>query len=188
VIVGLTGMAGSGKDSVADILVRNHGYTRIAFADPLRSMALALNPMVDWGRNHLEISGPVRLRDVVDRDGWDVAKRFYPEVRRTLQRFGTEVIRDHVGPNFWVDTAMAKIVSQPDRNWVITDCRFPNEAEAVVDYGGAVVLVVRPGLEPLPGSHASEAGVGDGLIQARLFNRGTLDDLDLRVAELVEVL
>lgn len=181
-VIGLTGKAGCGKDTVADILVRNHGYQRIAFADPLRAMAYDLDPIIDWhGRN------PVRLQEVVDRDGWDVAKRIYPEARRTLQRLGKEVIRDHVGYNFWVDRAMGTITSTGGR-WVVTDCRFPNEAQAIKDVGGTVVAIAREGLDPLSGSHASEAGVGDVLIGAQLYNSGTLGDLEESVKTLAMVI
>lgn len=182
IIIGLTGMAGCGKDTVADFLVRNHGYTRIAFADPLRDMVLAFDPIIDWhGRN------PVRLQEIVERDGWDIAKRVYPEARRALQRMGKEVVRDHVGQTFWIDVAMARITSEPEKKWVVTDCRFPNEAMAIKDLDGLVVAIGRDSVTPLPGAHASEAGVGSGVIGAYMRNDGTLDDLENDVAALARL-
>lgn len=172
IILGLTGRAGSGKDTVADILVRDHGYTRIAFADPLRAMAYDLNPIVDW---HDRV--PVYLQTVVDRDGWDIAKRIYPQVRRILQRIGTDVVRNHISPTFWVDKAMDAIATgREEQKWVVTDCRFPNEAKAISDVGW-VIEITRPGLEPLPGAHASEAGVGKDLIDFTIDNKGTIEEL-----------
>ena len=53
-IIGLTGYAQSGKDSVADILVKNYGYTRIAFADPIRKLLYETNPAVKDGDYRLQ--------------------------------------------------------------------------------------------------------------------------------------
>lgn len=179
IVVGLTGMAGCGKDTVADFLVANHGFTRIAFADPLRAMAYDLNPIVDWhGRD------AVRLQTVVDRDGWDIAKRVYPEVRGILQRIGTDVVRKHVSPTFWVDRAMDTILAAgEDARRVATDCRFANEAKAI-DEIGWVIQVVRPGLAPLPGAHASEAGVPSEFISFTVDNDDDLDALSVKVGVL----
>lgn len=176
IILGLTGRAGCGKDTVADILVRDHGYKRIAFADPLRAMAYDLNPIVDWhGR------APVRLQHVVDREGWDIAKRIYPEVRGILQRVGTDMVRNHVSPTFWVDRAMEILATaEPDSKWAVTDCRFANEAKAIEDVGW-VIEISRPGVTPLPGNHASEAGVPGNLISFGLENDGTIEQLAEKV-------
>lgn len=174
--------AGCGKDTVADVLVAEHGFKRIAFADPLRAMVMILNPWID--RSPLD---PIRLQRLVRRVGWDVAKRDYPEVRRLLQVFGTEVIRDFVGTNFWVDYALKKMAAESG-DWVVTDCRFPNEADAIINLcnQGCVIRVVRPGLEPLPGGHASEAGIPDELVTGVFHNDGTLEDLAANVANLCD--
>lgn len=180
IILGLTGMAGSGKDTVADALVQYHGYARLAFADPLRAMALSLNPIVSCN------SAIHRLSDAVEVYGWDVAKREYPEVRAILQRVGTDMVRNHVSDTFWVDKAMDTILTAgEDQKWVVTDCRFPNEAE-VINQAGWVILVERPGLEPLPGAHASEAGVPDNLISFDLVNDGTIQQLAEKTGWLAE--
>jgi cytidylate kinase len=74
-IIGLTGYAQSGKDTVAKILVENYGYTRVAFADKIREFLYETNPMYD------SIAGePVFVKAKVDRDGWEVAKQS-PHIR-----------------------------------------------------------------------------------------------------------
>ena len=82
-LVGLTGYAGSGKDAAAAGLVAE-GWTRQAFADPVRSMALAIDPLVEWD---VFSHNPVRLSLLVAKRGWHVAKQC-PEVRRLLQACG----------------------------------------------------------------------------------------------------
>ena len=43
-IIGLSGKAGSGKDTIADYLVTNYGYTKFALADAVREAVFILNP------------------------------------------------------------------------------------------------------------------------------------------------
>lgn len=160
IVLGLTGAAGSGKDAAAAFLVED-GYTRIAFADPLRAMALSLNPIVSCN------SAIHRLSDAVETYGWDVAKREYPEVRGILQRLGTDVIRNHVSDTFWVDRAFAGIKKNGTGKYVLTDVRFPQEFRSIVEANGIIVKISRPGLEALPGNHVSEtalSGIDSDLI------------------------
>jgi dephospho-CoA kinase len=81
VIIGLSGYARSGKDTVAELLVLNYGFKRMAFADGIREALSALNPILHDG---------MRLNEVVKEYGWELAKS-KDEVRRLLQVLGTEV-------------------------------------------------------------------------------------------------
>jgi hypothetical protein len=92
-IVGISGYARSGKDTLGGALVEQ-GFIRAAFADTIRASLLALNPLV------IET---FRVKDLVDQLGWDKAKNQYPEMRALLQRMGKEVGRDIAGNNFWLD-------------------------------------------------------------------------------------
>jgi dephospho-CoA kinase len=89
-IIGLSGYAQSGKDTVAELLCLNYGFKRISFALPMRDAIYTLNPLVE---------GTNRIVDLVDEYGWDVAKA-NPEVRRLLQVFGTDVGRKMFNENF----------------------------------------------------------------------------------------
>lgn len=124
--IGITGYAQHGKDTIANLLVAEYGYTRIAFADALKSMALVLDPIV--------AENNYRLGEFVETLGWEEAKKS-PEVRRFLQVLGTEAVRGHLGEPAWVnalDLAWFKLGSP---RLVIPDVRFPNEAEYVKKRG-----------------------------------------------------
>ncbi|MFD4141575.1 hypothetical protein [Streptomyces sp. NPDC058572] len=177
--VALMGRAGSGKDTVGARLVSRFVFARVAFADPLRDMALSVDPIVatePTGYGPL----PIRLSDVVRREGWDTAKG-RPEVRRTLQRLGQSV-RDQ-DERYWLRAALAK-VDVADR-WnlpvVVTDCRYENEAEALTARGFLLVRLERPGEHGPAGEdqrqHTSEAGLDDYPADAVLTNGGTLAEL-----------
>lgn len=171
-LIGLAGYAGAGKDEVAKILVREHGLKRIAFADPLRSMLYDLNPVIDcdcYG------SRPVRVKDLVDTLGWDVAKRNHQEIRELLQRLGNEAAKPVFGDSCWTDIGMAA-ARESHLSVVFSDCRFPVEAQAVRDAGGQIWEVRRPGVGPVNG-HASDAGLPPDLVDRPLWNDGTLADL-----------
>lgn len=151
-IVGLIGRKRAGKDSFAGRLVAEHGYTRLAFADNVRQAALDLDPIIHWS----EREGSIRLSQAVSELGWEAAKDI-PEVRRTLQRFGSETVRK-LDPDFWVRPVMeeARRLSYQGVPVVITDVRFFNEAADILgELGGLLIRIVRPG-SSTDDVHASE--------------------------------
>ncbi len=166
-LIGLSGKKRAGKDTVAAHLVANYGYTRYAFADIMRTAALALDPIIP---QHDGMPETVRLSNFFDDataptvDEWEIAKA-NPEVRRLLQRLGTEVGRDLFGQDFWVDRTFDAIDFNrdlgPDARVVITDVRFDNEVAAVHEKGGRVVRVRRPMIVPAILEHPSETALDD---------------------------
>jgi hypothetical protein len=176
VLIGLSGTAQVGKDSVGSILVSNYGFKRIAFADVMKAFALAVDPIIGFmsGRPIIE---PVRLADVVERVGWERAKQ-NPEVRHLLQRIGTEGGRKIFGETFWVDMTINALDSSED--WVVTDARFWNEAEAIKVKGGIMVRIHRPGVEA-PNGHVSEHELSGYDFDRHLHNDGSWSELHDRV-------
>lgn len=178
-IIGLAGYARSGKDTVAGMLKRR-GYTRFAFADALKAVALAADPLVETttpGGSALIVATPLTL--VVSKLGWERAKK-HPDVRRFLQDLGVAV-RTHVHEGVWVDTVMRQVDGH-DGGAVITDVRFPNEVDAILEQGGTVYRVTRPSVEPV-NSHVSETALGDVELPT-IANVGTLSQLERVVADL----
>ncbi|CAM5362956.1 hypothetical protein GCM10010329_85040 [Streptomyces spiroverticillatus] len=179
--IALMGRAGSGKDTVARRLVERFQFTPVAVADPLRETALRLDPIIGAESTPLGAL-PIRLSDLIRRYGWDRAKREYPEVRRTLQRFGEAIRTDD--PDYWLRMTLDKI-GTADR-WglpvVITDVRHPNEADSLRCAGALMVRIDRPGTEHQPTSpdarqHISETALADYPADAVLSNAGTLAEL-----------
>lgn len=190
ILIGLVGAKRSGKDTVADRLVAEHGFTKVAFADPLKEMALALDPIVhtEWEDYGVD---EYRLSEVVTGLGWEGAKE-YPEVRRTLQRLGTEVIRNHVGTDYWIERMDRRLLRMAVRGVgvervVITDCRFPNEAGLVHTWGGCLVRVERPALAQVD-SHASESIWRTAPFDHALSNTHDIPHLHAQVDRLVGVI
>jgi hypothetical protein len=161
-IIGLTGYAGSGKSSAARHLVEKHGFTLVKFAGPLKQMMRCL------GLGDREIEGDLKEQPhrVLN----------YRTPRYAMQTLGTEWGRDLIGKNLWVDAAMAsaeRVLDQGGRV-VLDDCRFPNEASAIKDYGGAIIKVLRPRTDPIS-AHVSEEQ--ELPVDWEIYNAGDLDGL-----------
>lgn len=168
-IVGLGHQARVGKDTAGQILTQYYGFTRMAFADILKSFAYALDPI---------IVAPRRLSHIVDTEGWERGKE-YPEVRRFLQVLGTEGGREHLGENVWVDPVMRQVQSQPGL-YVITDVRFPNEFDAISEAGGFLIKLTREGSGT--GKHSSETALDGARWDRIIQNDGTINDLKRAIA------
>jgi hypothetical protein len=164
-IIGLSGYAQSGKDTVADWLCLNYGFKRISFALPMRDAIYTLNPIV-FNLNS-------RVADLVDEFGWDVAKA-NPEVRRLLQVFGTEVGRNLFGETFWIDQAFKR--AEEYERVVFSDVRFPNEATAIQAKGGDVWRINRHNHTPVNG-HKSEHAMDNFMFKQVIYNDGSVNDL-----------
>lgn len=188
--IGIAGRARSGKDTIAEHLVRRHGYARVGLADPLKRLALVLDPIVSPApkltRNSrlLDlIRKPLRLAELVERDGWESAKDSHPEVRRTLQRLGTDVIRDHLGADTWVRLAVELIREHnaAGRPVVIPDVRFGNEVTALREMVGARLVRVRRPAAPNAGHHVSERLADTLPVDHEIHNDSTIPALLTRV-------
>lgn len=153
-LIGISGRKRTGKDTLAGFLVAGHGFTRLAFADPLKAIVAELNPAIpaytalgsddpdDAWRVQDELDS---CKSDTDPAGWEGAKA-EPEVRRLLQAQG-EAVRRHLGENVWVDATINKAhyLLAEGKPVVIPDVRYPNEAERIKALGGIVVRVNRPG-------------------------------------------
>lgn len=170
-LIGLVGYAGSGKDTAA-IGLTEHGWLRVSFAEPLRRMALAINPLIDVFRGSDGVEATY-LQDEIDEAGWTQAKAYH-ETRKFLQNLGTEC-RNTFGEDCWIDQAR-EIIEATDRNVVVTDCRFPNEFALIRELGGHLVKIERPDFGPVNG-HISESYVRTAKEDALLFNHTTPEDL-----------
>lgn len=186
-LVSFSSFKRGGKDTAANYLVNNFGFIKVSFANPLKEHIYILNPLVECEQHDLnpDYSYNCRLQDIIDRVGWDSAKELYPEVRRLLQIYGTQIGRDKFGENIWIDLAFRKIQSL--ENAVISDSRFPNEIEAVKDFGGYLIKIKRSGLISTD-THASEQDLPDSLFDFIVENNGTILELEQKIKTIYESL
>jgi hypothetical protein len=137
-LLALSGPAGCGKNTLADLLP---GYVQVSFAAPIKAMLAAVG---------VECDGDRSLRDEV-LDGFGRTPRYL------MQTLGTEWGRETVCENIWVNIAQKTCAECKRRRQdvVLTDLRFPNEATMVREMGGVVVGILRKSL-PVSYLHSSE--------------------------------
>tara|TARA_Y100001938_G_scaffold150841_1_gene243757 strand:- start:2120 stop:2755 length:636 start_codon:yes stop_codon:yes gene_type:complete len=184
-LIGIVGLIGSGKDTVAQRLVEKHGYVRDSFAKSLKD---AVASMFNWDREMLEgdTTSSRHWREKPDKF-W--SERFGKPVtpRWVLQHFGTEVMRGHMYDAIWVDSCIGRYKGQ---NTVISDTRFVNEIKTIKAHGGIIMCVKRGELPTQTqmkdnGAHRSEWDWLDSKFDITIQNNGTLEDLYTKVDDLI---
>ena len=166
-IIGISGKKRSGKDTVYELirmLKQGDGIypLRAAFGDQIKEEVAGVTGVdVDHIEEHKE--------------------RFRP----MLQWWGADFRRHYKGENYWLDKMLAKMKTITGKEvLVITDVRYPNEAELVKKAGGIMIRVEREtGLED---AHSSE-NLLDSFegFDYRLSNNGSLFDLREKVERIV---
>lgn len=196
-IIGISGLAGSGKDTVADYLLTNSGFVKVSLADPIKRYAMDV-----WEFTDDQLWGPSQCRNAPDYR-YEVAPDVFLTPRKVLQHVGTEGAR-HFDPDVWIRYAIRtakRLLEDPDfiytqrgglehssaaggetKAVVIPDVRFINEIQHIRQSGGKMLRVVRPGsgLEGAYATHQSEAemaAIPNEEFDAVIHNIGTLDAL-----------
>jgi hypothetical protein len=166
-IIGVVGLIGAGKDTVADYLVNIHQFRRESFANSLKD---AVAHVFNWERELLEGRTKQSREWREQPDPWwstRLGQAITP--RWVLQYWGTEVCRKAFHDDIWIASLENKIRNSRD-DIVISDCRFPNEIKAIKDAGGIVIRVVR-GPEPV------------WFELARIVNQGPKNNIEWRMSK-----
>ena len=186
-LIGLVGRKGSGKDTAAQGLLEDRRWVKVSLAEPLRKVVKTMFLLTD--------------EDCDDCDRKEQPGPLGVSYRRGMQAVGTELVRNQLQKvlpeigteGFWIQHMRRKVEQlwQEGKRVVITDVRFEDEADAIIELGGLLVFVDRPGMDKSDG-HASETGVDvivakyrapDMLV--RLENNSTVDTLQTRLSDLV---
>ena len=176
-IIGLSGYARSGKNTVGQILEDDYGFRQESFAQALKNVAAEINPVLNDTFGGYRTLAALFL---AHRD-WDAVKDAVPAAREFLQRLGV-ACRDQIGPDVWVDALARRLSVHPSARYVITDVRFPNEAEFITNRGGQVWRIERSGTRPV-NEHTSETALDEWCFDRIIVNDGSLADLRRAVLE-----
>lgn len=183
-IIGLNGRMQSGKDTVASILEAAYSnITRAAFADKLKDSAAAALKITREQLEDLKLYGEITVTGTTA--GSDEMMGHTISGREYLQYYGTEAHREVFGDDFWVEQVLDKPVTD-GHILVVTDMRFPNEIEGVLNRGGIAVKIRREEADNKPILHPSEQTLPDEQFDYFLDNNGTKQDLISNVFEMVK--
>jgi hypothetical protein len=208
-IIGINGYSGSGKDTIGIIIqylnCRNVGNLSIEdVINDYKAHEWWLEEQSTWEIRKFagklkDIAGHLTNIDVEKFEDQEFKKtELGPEwgmtVRNFLQKLGTDALRDGLHPNVWVNALMADYECVPaDRapdgwdcdNWIITDTRFPNEAEAIKSKGGIVIRVDRPGVKPI-NPHPSEIALDDWNFDYKVVNISDIYSLKQTIEQVLK--
>lgn len=182
-IIALFGPPGAGKDTVGKILVEQYAYKRVAFADKVRELALKLH-----GCEPIDIGaycGWMKLRDAVERFGWEHTKRTSTNVRKILERVG-DGCREVLGESVWINAAITPHMFNDD-DIVITDVRKFNEIDWILNWASAysrktaIWHITRNGCVKRPFDEWQPEWA-----TATIENNGTVEELVAKVKRLME--
>ena len=194
-IIGICGLIGSGKDTIANHLVDHWDFNKTSFADKLKD---AVANMFDWDREMLEGKTEAsRLWREQPDLFWtkETGKEITP--RYVLQTFGTECMRQGFFDGIWVSLVKQQVTKNPGKSWVIPDVRFPNEIKMIKEVGGWIWRVkrgpnpdwftsyVEGNIEP-DGIHPSEWAWANAEYDWQLNNDNTVPILNAQVNALVQ--
>lgn len=142
-LIGLVARKQSGKSTFADYLVKEYSFINQAFADPIKD---ACKIIFDFSDEQTEGV----LKEVMD-------KRWGITPRQAFQIIGTDVFRQHlpktvpglkeIGDQFWIERFKIWYRKNMDKNVIVSDVRFPNEAQLIRDMGGVIVKIQRSGVK-----------------------------------------
>ena len=189
-IIGLCGSQGSGKDTVANILVSDYGFIKLTFASTLKDIVAIL---FSWPRDLLEgLTEESRIwRETVD-DFWSEKlsiPNFTP--RKALQMIGTDLFRIHFNNDIWTNILGKKISivlkNNPNMNIVISDCRFTNEFSLIKQFPDShIITIIREKKSINNLIHSSETEWVNYNFDAFLQNDNSIDELKISLKVLLD--
>lgn len=192
-LIGITGKKYSGKDTAGNHLIKNYKFTRYALADPLKKAVKEIFMLSDdqvWGH----------LKEAID-------KRYGVTPRKLLQIIGTELFRNDIfsylpgsfkipygkiwinrfklwyekNKKYWKMTDYTGVGKYFERNVVVTDVRFLDEAEVIKKLGGIVIKIERPILNYRKDDHSSEIYINYIKTDYTIINDGSIKDLEKKI-------
>jgi hypothetical protein len=158
-LIGFSGYRGSGKDTAAEVLRLQCGHQRRPFAGPLKAMLRALLSVQGVEPDHIEEMLEGRLKEVPSTFLGGKTPR------HAMQTLGTEWGRGLIGPTYWLEAWDRSL--QTASLVVVTDVRFPNEADEIERRGGFMIHIDRFSLA-VNDNHDSEKHVPELRRRARL--------------------
>ena len=191
-IIGICGLIGSGKGTVADVLV-DQGFTKVSFADKLKD---GVSTIFGWNRAMLEGDTDESRQWREQRDDfWSAETEMEVTPRLVLQLFGTDCLRNGFHDGVWVSLLKKHMLDNPG-NYVIPDVRFRNEQNMIRELGGEIWRVQRGDIPEWYGCAMLDNTTGSNLMEeydvhsseykwidmnnkfdVTLYNEGTIEDL-----------
>ncbi len=205
-IIGIGSKARQGKDTAANFLQKKHGFILIHFADALYDECRNCNILYSepdnifymkcYDEDYYKLSNPPEsIKKWIESDGVEEtslpynAQWIYKGMKEKdstfLQFWGTEFRRKLFHWDYWVNKVKDVVDREPNKDYVIPDARFKNEAQFIKNYGGEVWKIVRTNYDEIDRdpNHKSEVDLDEWEFDEIILNDGTIEDLYKKVDE-----
>lgn len=194
-IIAICGAKRSGKDVLADYLVKKYNYERLAFADPLK---LTVKNLFNFDDDQLGIGEDkgTDKKDIID-ERWGITPR------AALQFFGTEIMQEkiqellpNIKRNFFANTLKSRIENAEEgKKFVISDLRFIHEYDMLANISNIahkdkmIVRVIRPSKNRIREQepHISEVEYTNIPYDIIMINNGSIDEYISRFEKLIRI-
>jgi hypothetical protein len=191
-LIGINGYSGSGKDTVGIIIqyLKCTSKENVSIEEAIKNYKdheWWLEEKSEWEIKKFagklkDIASHLTGYDIEDFEDQEFKKTLLGSewgmtVREFLQKLGTDALRTGLHDDVWVNALMAdyKPIEYGDDeqphlpNWIITDCRFPNEAQVIKDKGGIIIRIDRPEVSAI-NNHSSEVGLDNWKFDYKIAN------------------
>jgi hypothetical protein len=172
-IIAVHGFKQSGKDTLADLLVKEYGFKKVAFADKLKdALHVIFNvPKEDlWGSDEDKKKlTTVKWSSLQGVEKEDRVDEVHLSIRELMQIFATEICRSKI-PGIWYEFLNLNAA----QNIVVSDLRFDNEASFLRSTGAYLFKVKRQSVSS--SDHLSERGINDEQMDCIFSNNDTLEN------------
>ena len=181
-IVSIIGRKGSGKNTAADLLIKEYGFKEYKFADPLKNMLREYYRYCGLDSNEIERR--------IEGDRKESPDKYLrgKTPRHAMQTLGTEW-RDTISPDLWA-YALRDNISKlpPGARVVITDNRFPHECDVLdVLFSPIYVRIFRKQADENPDMHPSERSLDNMHYHSVIHNDYSIERLEERMRQIMKI-
>ena len=95
--------------------------------------------------------------------------------RQILQKVGTDAMRNGFCEDVWCKVMSLRL--KEDKNYIVPDVRFDDQAKMILDKGGIIIKINRESANHTNENHKSQKGISEEFITCHIQNDGTIEEL-----------
>jgi hypothetical protein len=170
-IIGISGKFGTGKDTVAESIIRrNPEYELCPFAENVKHI--------------VSIITGTTISEQYTRSGKAKIPVGMPFTIGKYQQIVGQGMRDLISPDVWVNATLLKSAEYK----IIPDVRYPSEVKSIEEHGGIVIRLLRENLDLQDGrdpNHTSETALDGYVFDYVVENDSSIEDLNGQISKIL---
>ena len=144
-LIGIVGLERTGKDTVANYLVKNHNFLKYNLAQPIKEIGKI---MFNWDINEMETN----KKDEIDTNTGIIPRDFYKwfgtqicqfEIYKHFPELKDKIPERHMWSHIMKNFVLEKRNKNINANIIIPDIRFLHEMSVLKELGGHLIYLDR---------------------------------------------